>query len=74
MPVPGTIGKMNTSKQLLIGQGNMVLPGPRLKHMFAEVGMHGLGIYVHTIPTTQLLLKCPCLTCLRYGSVNMLYW
>ena len=25
--LPGTIGKMSTSKQLLIGQGNMVLLG-----------------------------------------------
>ena len=36
--------------------------------------MHGLTIYLHAIPTTRLLLKCPCLTCLRYESVNMLYW
>ena len=36
--------------------------------------MHGLRIYLHAIPTTQLLLKCPCLTCLRYESINMLYW
>ena len=44
-----------------------------VKHLSAEVGMHGLRIYLHAIPMTRLLLKCPCLTCLRYESVNMLY-
>ena len=36
--------------------------------------MHGLRIYLRAVPTTWASPKCPFLTCLRYESVNMLYW
>ena len=59
-------------RRLMLTNLWITLLSPRLKHVFAEVGMHGLRIYLRAIPTTWLLPKCLFLTCLHPESVNVL--
>ena len=70
----GSVHVRSLRRLLLLTNLWISLLSPQLKHMFAEVEMHGLRIYLRAIPTTWLMPKCSFLTCLHPESVNMLYW